>query len=458
MTINVYKPRTRAHRRATHILLFLVGVLLAMMAVPADPAGAQPARSDSDSQADLTEVQDEPEDVAKLIGLLAEQGCEIRSSEFARIADFERLPSTHPQCFDPARHVPEPRQGDVPKVHTIQVREITTTLPCEIGDLRGDSNAALGCIDELLVSVTGHTLGELREAHPKAAIHITTAEPVERVESAARMNDPCNFASPTVVGTTGNDILIGGDDAQHIIQGLGGRDLLIGFTNDWLCGNEGDDTLIAFRGGLLLGEGGEDALAGIHLYPSAGRNFEIYGGEENDHIYGGSYHVDWLHGGPGIDYIEAFRSGDFAFIGGDSATPSIDDARDTIQGTDGSDVIWGGAGGDYVRGWGGADTIFGEAGADIIRGDDNGDKIYGGAGEDTLHAGQGTDRISGGDDDDFITGGDGWDKIWGDGGNDEMYGQNGRDKISGGTGTLDEGDGGNGNDNCRSDVEITTSC
>ena len=77
-----------------------------------------------------------------------------------------------------------------------------------------------------------------------------------------------------------------------------------------------------------------------------------------------------------------------------NTTPTI--GNDELTGTDGINIINGGAGHDKISGLGGSDTLNG--------GDDS-DQIYGGAGLDILIGGNGNDYIEGGVGIDQINGG-----------------------------------------------------
>ncbi len=132
---------------------------------------------------------------------------------------------------------------------------------------------------------------------------------------------------------------------------------------------------------------------------------------------------------------------------------------DTIAGSDGRDAIYGGAGDDLLQGGdesvpGPGDTIYGDlgndtldggAGSDSLRGDDGNDSLLGGLGADTLEGGTGNDTLVGGDGNDLLTDGDGANLLDGGAGDDRLIG------FGSGTGTFSTHgdttlDGGAGND------------
>ena len=68
--------------------------------------------------------------------------------------------------------------------------------------------------------------------------------------------------------------------------------------------------------------------------------------------------------------------------------------NDSITGTAGQDMLYGGAGQDTLTGLAGADLLYGGLGNDSLLGDDGDDWLFGGAGNDTLNGGAGIDEVS----------------------------------------------------------------
>lgn len=124
----------------------------------------------------------------------------------------------------------------------------------------------------------------------------------------------CMGKEPTILGTSGSDILWGtrGDD---VIHGLRGNDLIFGRGgDDTICGGNGRD--------ILLGNSGDDHILG-------GGNKDLIKGGKGDDVLDGERGKDSLLGGTGDDQL----------IGGD-----------------GSDFLNGGRGDDYCEGDSGFDV------------------------------------------------------------------------------------------------------
>jgi Ca2+-binding RTX toxin-like protein len=146
---------------------------------------------------------------------------------------------------------------------------------------------------------------------------------------------------------------------------------------------------------------------------------------------------------PATDYLFGRTDPTAADLG--TVTVNGTGGNDTdLRGTDGADVIDGGAGDDRIRGLldddainggDGADVIFGEDGHDIMIGGAGNDTLYGNAGNDILFGQSGNDRLFGNDGDDVLNGGAGNDVLVGHTGNDILYGEDGDDRLIGHSGT-----------------------
>jgi Ca2+-binding RTX toxin-like protein len=87
-----------------------------------------------------------------------------------------------------------------------------------------------------------------------------------------------------------------------------------------------------------------------------------------------------------------------------------------------------------LNGTSGTDMMFGLGGQNTINGNDGNDLLCGGNSNDTISGGNGSDIIDGENGDDTISGGDGSDILRGSSGNDTLTGGAGADFFSGGSG------------------------
>ncbi len=181
---------------------------------------------------------------------------------------------------------------------------------------------------------------------------------------------------------------------------------------------------------IVDGDDGDDFIRGSLDIAST-----LNGGDGTDVLFGGN-RADLLSGGNGQDLLNG-GDGNDTLNGGDGG--------DIINGEVGDDLVNGGSSGDTINGGSGADTLNGQSGADTITGDTGDDVIDGGSGNDTLDGALGNDSLSGGTEADSLLGGVGDDTLNGDAGNDSVFGGDEDDLVFGGTGN-DLLNGENGND------------
>ncbi|KKR86617.1 MAG: NHL repeat-containing protein [Candidatus Curtissbacteria bacterium GW2011_GWA1_41_11] len=155
---------------------------------------------------------------------------------------------------------------------------------------------------------------------------------------------------------------------------------------------------------------------------------------------------DLIMGLEGADKINGL-GGDDCILGGEGA--------DKINGNNGKDAIFGEGGADTINGNNGDDTILGGKGGDTLKGENGQDKIFGNEDADTIDGGNGEDYIEGNEAADTLNGGNQKDIIFGNEAADTLRGGNGNDNLDGGLG-VDTANGNNGSDTC--DAETRISC
>ena len=250
----------------------------------------------------------------------------------------------------------------------------------------------------------------------------------------------------TLRGREGNDDIDGGDGDDYIRTGSG---------NDVARGGEGDDLINASSGGFASGVSGNKTIygdAGDDKIGGGSGDDTIYGGVGDDNIWArdgqnkifGEDGDDELDGGDGDDIIEGGSGDDelFGYGGNDTLTGGL--GNDYLSGGDGDDLLNGGLGDDEIRTGSGNDIARGGEGDDFINADDNGFSL-GLSGNKSIFGDAGDDKIGGGDSDDTIYGGLGNDHIWAMDGQNKIYGEDGDDRLYGGHGD-DIIEGGNGDD------------
>ncbi len=172
---------------------------------------------------------------------------------------------------------------------------------------------------------------QLFSASPSVSASIgTSPSPVDSLSptpqdtpSSSPSPDPTPEGRCDVVGTSGNDVLVGTEESETI------------------CGGAGHD--------VIFGKAGDDTLRG---------------GKGNDRMFGGAGN-DILVGASGSDEIGGGRG------------------KDTLRGKRGPDLLNGGPQADRLFGGTGNDRLKGSRGIDDLRGGPGRDRLFGGRGRDT---------------------------------------------------------------------------
>jgi len=188
----------------------------------------------------------------------------------------------------------------------------------------------------------------------------------------------------------------------------------------------------------------------------------IFGTQGNDTLNGtngndlivGFEGNDVINGGNGKDCIIGNEGNDILHGGNDKDVIVGGEGDDRIDGDNEEDILFGESGNDVINGGNDSDIIHGGAGNDRINGDNGRDTIFGEDGNDTITGGNDRDSIEGGAGNDDIDGGNDKDSILGQDGNDTMRGGNDNDSLLGGTG-VDSARGDNGIDTCEAETKTT---
>ena len=299
-------------------------------------------------------------------------------------------------------------------------------------------------------------------------------------------NSRCD-GTPTIVGTAGDDELVGTEtwDVIHagagddVVYGNGGRDIICGETgHDLVLAGAGEDHVIGGRGrDDLRGGPGEDRVTdedgGADLLKggSGDDQLEDFDGNEFNDPYSRvepMLHADRLRGGEGNDRVLSPYGGDFV-DGGKGDDRCVVDRRvsqvscetrtnwiawwntktppnyfrrcfgkePSLVGTPQDDSFEAKVGGEVILGRGGDDNLevdWGASGNDTLCGGTGNDSLGGYAGKDQLDGGPGNDVLVPGYSDDLIYGGSGNDTVddWDEGavsGTDVWFMGSGADTV-----------------------------
>ena len=139
----------------------------------------------------------------------------------------------------------------------------------------------------------------------------------------------CFGQSATIVGTPGDDVLVGSEHTADVIVGLGGNDTILGAEDPYAGSSSGD---------RLCGGPGDDYIRGA-VSPD-----RIQGGAGNDNV-DGSFFYDYItQGGPGNDRVadcDSEYTGGVRTISGGAGDDwvCVDDSVTRMYGDGGNDVL-----------------------------------------------------------------------------------------------------------------------
>jgi Ca2+-binding RTX toxin-like protein len=204
--------------------------------------------------------------------------------------------------------------------------------------------------------------------------------------------------APPIIGTVGEDNLLGTDCGETIDGRAGDDNIDARGGNDVIAGGDGDDHIIAGAGNDVVYAG-----AGNDVVFAGSGNDIVFGGAGNDHLYGESGD-DTMMGEEGDDFMSGDSGADILMAG---------DGNDTVHGDADNDTLDGGAGNDDLFGGTGNDVITAGGGSDVLQGGDGNDVLSDGMGSDTVKGEAGDDHVVAATDaaDDVYDGGDGRDTL-----------------------------------------------
>jgi uncharacterized repeat protein (TIGR01451 family) len=190
-----------------------------------------------------------------------------------------------------------------------------SSITCDLGQLNSTTSATVTIMVKAANSGTASNTGSLTSANDTNAANNLDTETTTINKPPTTPKPPktpkhkhgrASCASPTIVGTAGDDVLQGTNHADSIV-GLTGNDQIFGNGgNDVICASAGFDLVVGgsgkdfvnggANGDKLLGQGGGDTLKGKN-----GRD-KLKGGQGDDLLNGGKG-VDKCKGGPGRNVI-----------------------------------------------------------------------------------------------------------------------------------------------------------
>ncbi|MGF1455390.1 MAG: Ig-like domain-containing protein [Alphaproteobacteria bacterium] len=236
------------------------------------------------------------------------------------------------------------------------------------------------------------TITDLRPGVPDGVDLVRGVETAQFADGSVTLNpNPPSF----IVGTPGDDTIVG-TSAGERIDGLAGNDSL-GITsgNDTLNGGEGNDTLRYSEEDVLISGGLGDDF--IDFATFTGNGSPTLNGDEGNDIIELSSRSDSVSGSDGDDDIQsgAFGGNDVVDGGAGNDTIDLHGAAITAIGGSGDDFI------DYINtsaaaditGGTGDDAIEGTPFDDTIDAGEDNDRITPGTGSDSVDAGTGADTV-----------------------------------------------------------------
>jgi uncharacterized repeat protein (TIGR01451 family) len=182
-------------------------------------------------------------------------------------------------------------------------------VTCDLGQLNTASTATVTIQVKATKNGTASNTASLTSANDtNAANNLDTETTVINKKPAApkKQKGRVSCATPTIVGTGGNDVLQGTNRADVIVSFTGDDQVFAGGGNDLVCTDGGFDFVDAGSGkDIVVGGGAADRLLGSDggdtLRGKNGRD-KLLGGKGDDLLNGGKKR-DKCKGGPGNDTL-----------------------------------------------------------------------------------------------------------------------------------------------------------
>ena len=218
------------------------------------------------------------------------------------------------------------------------------------------------------------------------AVTVAAVAPLWVAAPVAAATPTCFGQTATIVGTPGDDVLVGSADRSDVIFGGGGNDYIaaedfsvvpLGQPGDFLCGGAGNDTIRGSTGSDSMAGGyGDDRLDGwvnADVARGGGGDDWVTDCEGEDAF---NDDADVLHGGYGDDHLCTQGSGADLLTGADGNDTLVD------LSCAGSKDLRGGPGNDLFESF--YDSFNGMSCAE--QGDDDPDSLHGGQGWDSAQS------------------------------------------------------------------------
>src|SRR4051794_4756341 len=183
------------------------------------------------------------------------------------------------------------------------------TVTCHLGQVNAGATPTVTIAVRATKNGTISNTASLTSADDTSAANNLDSETTVINKKAPKPKKPkgqASCATPTIVGTAGDDVLVGTTRNDVIVSFTGNDQVFSGASNDLVCTDGGADFVNAGSGkDIVIGGGGADRLKGKDdadaLKGKNGRD-RLLGGKGDDFLNGGKKR-DKCKGGPGRDAL-----------------------------------------------------------------------------------------------------------------------------------------------------------